>query len=111
MNYMNGPVLAMILPETDSRILPVEIASYWIQHALMFIIPMYLLWIGGKLIHIYVYLTYLQKYNLLGPYNMEENILDFTWTVISFAILMLYHFIILVVFSNVSFTILKINNK
>lgn len=49
MNYLNGPVLAMILPETDSRILPVEIASYWIQHGLMFIIPMYLLWIGGKL--------------------------------------------------------------
>lgn len=48
MNYLNGPVLAMILPETDSRILPVEIASYWIQHGLMFIIPMYLLWIGGK---------------------------------------------------------------
>lgn len=33
---------------------------------------------------------------------MEDNILDFTWTVISFAILMLYHFLILVGFSNVS---------
>lgn len=36
---------------------------------------------------------------------MEENILDFTWTVISFAILMLYHFVLLVGFSNVSFII------
>lgn len=63
MNYLNGPVLAMIFPETDSRILPVEIASYWIQHGIMFIIPMYLLWIGGKRFHyklfynIFEYLT------------------------------------------------------
>lgn len=56
MNYLNGPVLAMILPETDSRILPVEIASYWIQHGLMFIIPMYLLWIGGKPIFFFWFL-------------------------------------------------------
>lgn len=47
MMYLNGPLLAFIFPETDSRQLPLEAAVYWIQHALMVIIPIYLLRTGG----------------------------------------------------------------
>lgn len=48
MNYLNGPLLAFMFPETDSRQLPLEAAAYWIQHALMCIIPIFLLRSGGE---------------------------------------------------------------
>ncbi|EAA02838.4 AGAP012707-PA, partial [Anopheles gambiae str. PEST] len=74
MNYLNGPLLAFMFPETDSRQLPLESSIYWIQHALMCIIPIFLL--------------------KSGVYNMEP-LNDFTWNVIGYATLILYHFGIL----------------
>lgn len=75
MNCLNGPLLAFMFPETDSRQLPLEASIYWIQHALMCIIPIYLLRYGGV-------------------YNMEA-MNDFTWNVIGYAIIILYHYIVL----------------
>ncbi|XP_053688272.1 uncharacterized protein LOC128737621 [Sabethes cyaneus] len=72
MNYLNGPLLAFMFPETDSRQLPMEAAIYWIQHALMCIIPIYLLRTGGV-------------------YNMEA-MNDFTWNTIGYAAIIIYHF-------------------
>ncbi|XP_058838964.1 uncharacterized protein LOC131694329 [Topomyia yanbarensis] len=72
MNYLNGPLLAFMFPETDSRQLPLEAAIYWIQHALMCIIPIYLMRTGGV-------------------YNMEA-MSDFTWNIIGYAICIIYHF-------------------
>lgn len=72
MNYLNGPLLAFMFPETDSRQLPLEASIYWIQHALMCIIPIYLLRTGGV-------------------YNMEA-LNDFTWNAIGYATLIIYHF-------------------
>ncbi|XP_058466300.1 uncharacterized protein LOC131439382 isoform X2 [Malaya genurostris] len=72
MNYLNGPLLAFMFPETDSRQLPMEAAIYWIQHALMCIIPIYLLRTGGV-------------------YNMEA-ISDFTWNIIGYSACIIYHF-------------------
>uniref|UniRef100_A0A182SZV8 Transmembrane protein 164 n=1 Tax=Anopheles maculatus TaxID=74869 RepID=A0A182SZV8_9DIPT len=72
MNFLNGPLLAFMFPETDSRQLPLESSIYWIQHALMCIIPVFLLRIGGV-------------------YNMEA-LNDFTWNVIGYATLIIYHF-------------------
>ncbi|XP_035791032.1 uncharacterized protein LOC118466163 [Anopheles albimanus] len=72
MNYLNGPLLAFMFPETDSRQLALEASLYWIQHALMVIIPIYLLKTGGV-------------------YNMEA-LNDFTWNVIGYAALIIYHF-------------------
>lgn len=72
MNYLNGPLLAFMFPETDSRQLPLEASIYWIQHALMCIIPVFLLRSGGV-------------------YNMEA-LNDFTWNVIGYAALIIYHF-------------------
>uniref|UniRef100_A0A182TIY7 Uncharacterized protein n=1 Tax=Anopheles melas TaxID=34690 RepID=A0A182TIY7_9DIPT len=82
MNYLNGPLLAFMFPETDSRQLPLESSIYWIQHALMCIIPIFLLKSGGV-------------------YNMEP-LNDFTWNVIGYATLILYHFGILQVIASVS---------
>lgn len=50
MNYLNGPFLAYVFPETDSRQFTLENSVYWIQHALMWIIPGYLLRVGGMFV-------------------------------------------------------------
>ncbi|XP_055372522.1 transmembrane protein 164 [Condylostylus longicornis] len=71
-NYLNGPLLAFVFPEHDSRTLPLEQFTYWVQHALLFIIPIYLIREGGA-------------YKL-------ENIMDFKWNLIGIAIMLLYHF-------------------
>lgn len=75
MNLLNGPVLAFVFPETDSRQLPVEASIYWIQHALMCIITIFLLRYGGV-------------------YNMEA-MNDFTWNAIGYASLIFYHYTVL----------------
>ncbi|XP_044751240.1 transmembrane protein 164 isoform X2 [Coccinella septempunctata] len=75
MNLLNGPLLAFLFPETDTRILPLETAIYWIQHGMMFVVPYYLLF-------------------LRGPYNTED-LFDFSWSAFSYSINMIYHFGIL----------------
>ena len=48
-NFLNGPLLAFLFPEHDSRKITFELPTYYVQHGLMFIIPIYLLRLGGKL--------------------------------------------------------------
>lgn len=48
LNFLNGPLLAFLFPEHDSRRITFELANYYIQHGLMFVIPIYLLRHGGK---------------------------------------------------------------
>ncbi|XP_059622229.1 transmembrane protein 164 [Phlebotomus argentipes] len=79
MNYLNGPLLAFLFPETDSRQQAMEATVYWIQHGLMFIIPVYLLRLGGV-------------------YTMEP-LSDVSWNVISYSICLIYHFVILEIFA------------
>ncbi|XP_055692558.1 transmembrane protein 164 [Lutzomyia longipalpis] len=79
MNYLNGPMLAFLFPETDSRQVTMEVTVYWIQHGLMFIIPVYLLRLGGA-------------------YTMEP-LTDISWNVISYSICLIYHFVILELFA------------
>lgn len=47
-NYLNGPLLAFLFPEHDSRKITFELPTYYIQHGLMFVIPAYLLRQGGN---------------------------------------------------------------
>ncbi|KAG5890468.1 hypothetical protein JTB14_012758 [Gonioctena quinquepunctata] len=75
LNLLNGPFLAYLFPETDTRLLPLESAIYWIQHGMMFVVPYYLLRLGGV-------------------YNVEE-FCDITWNAVSYGINLLYHFVIL----------------
>nr|CAH7744423.1 unnamed protein product [Callosobruchus chinensis] len=48
LNLLNGPLLAFLFPETDTRLLPLESAIYWIQHGMMFVVPYYLLRLGAN---------------------------------------------------------------
>ncbi|KAJ6632977.1 Transmembrane protein, partial [Pseudolycoriella hygida] len=79
LNYLNGPLLAFLLPEIESRTIPFEACTYYVQHGLMFIIPVYLMRQGGA-------------------YNMEE-LCDMNWNVIGYSLLLIYHFSILVIFA------------
>uniref|UniRef100_A0A1A9WIH2 Transmembrane protein 164 n=1 Tax=Glossina brevipalpis TaxID=37001 RepID=A0A1A9WIH2_9MUSC len=74
MNNLNGPLLAFIFPEVESRTLPFEQATYWLQHALLYIIPVYII--------------------RTGIYEVED-IYDFNWVTIGIMIMLLYHFVIL----------------
>lgn len=47
LHYMNGPLLAFLFPEHDSRRITFELPTYYVQHGLMFVIPIYLLRRGG----------------------------------------------------------------
>ncbi|XP_020285707.1 transmembrane protein 164 [Pseudomyrmex gracilis] len=75
LNLLNGPVLAYLFPETESRIIFADRAMYYIQHGLMLVIPYYLLRIGGV-------------------YNIEP-LSDMSWSVLSYGLNAGYHFWIL----------------
>lgn len=72
LNFMNGPLLAYLFPETESRRIFADKAMYYIQHGLMVVIPYYLLRIGGV-------------------YNVER-LSDMSWSVFSYGINLAYHF-------------------
>lgn len=47
-HYVYGAALALLFPETLSRLLPGEVFNYWIQHIIiLFIVPPYLIYIWG----------------------------------------------------------------
>ncbi|CAH0557557.1 unnamed protein product [Brassicogethes aeneus] len=75
LNLLNGPLLAYLFPETDTRIMMLENGIYWIQHGLMFIVPYYLLRLGGT-------------------YNIEP-LSDISWNALSYSINLIYHFAVL----------------
>lgn len=56
-HYMNGPLLAFLFPEHDSRKITFELPTYYVQHGLMFIIPIYLLRQGGMYYSVFVRLN------------------------------------------------------
>ncbi|XP_031633790.1 transmembrane protein 164 isoform X2 [Contarinia nasturtii] len=78
-NYLNGPLLAFLFPEHDSRKITFELATYYIQHGLMFVIPAYLLRHGG-------------------PYAAEK-IMDFSYSIAAYGIFIFYHYGILEFFA------------
>lgn len=75
LNLLNGPVLAYLFPETESRIILADKSMYYIQHGLMLVIPYYLFRIGGV-------------------YNIEP-LSDMSWSVLGFGLNCGYHFWIL----------------
>lgn len=79
LNFINGAVLAFMFPETESRVLPFQWQIYWIQHAMIIIVPYYLLRLGGA-------------------YNVEK-LCDFSWALLSYGLNLAYHFIVLQAFS------------
>lgn len=75
LNLLNGPVLAYLFPETESRVIFADRAMYYIQHGLMLVIPYYLLRLGGV-------------------YNIEP-LTDMSWSVLGYGLNVGYHFWIL----------------
>lgn len=75
LNYLNGPFLAIVFYETDTRLLPLEATVYWIQHGMMFVVPYYLLRLGGV-------------------YNVE-NLKEMQWNALAYSLLVAYHFTVL----------------
>ncbi|XP_045109659.1 transmembrane protein 164-like isoform X2 [Portunus trituberculatus] len=73
LNFLNGAVLALIFPVTNSRQLPFEMEMYWVEHVMMLVTPYYLLRLGGV-------------------YTVEDQ-WDMSWTIMSLGILLIYHFL------------------
>lgn len=48
LNFLNGPTLAFLFPEHDSRRITFELPTYYLQHGMMFVIAIYLLRHGGN---------------------------------------------------------------
>ncbi|XP_041450184.1 transmembrane protein 164 [Drosophila obscura] len=74
MSNLNGPFLAFLFPEVEGRTYPFEQSTYWIQHALLYIIPIYII--------------------RSGAYTVED-LGDFHWSHIGTAFMLFYHFIFL----------------
>lgn len=73
--------------------LPLEASIYWIQHGIMFVVPYYLLRLGGELLNKNK-IRFFFDFVSLGAYNVEK-FSDFSWTTLSYSINVIYHFLIL----------------
>ncbi|XP_072033896.1 transmembrane protein 164-like [Amphiura filiformis] len=74
MTALSGPLLAILLPVLNTRLLPCEPEMYWVQHILIyFVVPPYLMSLGGA------YST--------------ESMGNFWWCIFTTGVLFIYHFI------------------
>lgn len=105
LNFLNGPLLAYLFPEIESRRVVLERPTYYIQHGLMFIIPVFMLKEGGKVKRFSVLFAKcdcnLVIFFFAGAYNVED-LTDINWNVIGYSAILLYHFVLLEVFAIVS---------
>jgi len=80
-NLTHGPLTAILFPVTECLHLPFEAQTYWIQHLLLVIVPFYLILVDkdrkGK-----------KSYS-------TQDCFDWSWTLKSFGIWGLYHWIVL----------------
>nr|XP_002129750.1 transmembrane protein 164 [Ciona intestinalis] len=72
LHLLSGPLLAILLPVVNTRHLSCEIESYWLHHCLLYLVPIYLISLGGS-------------------YSCEP-LTDLWWPVLSVGVGFLYHF-------------------
>lgn len=109
LNYLNGPLLAFLFPEHDSRRITFELPTYYVQHGLMFVIAAYLLRSGGEFNRIHIQklcpassinvIQYLFSFKFYAGAYTVEKISDLSWNLLAYAIFIIYHFGILEYFA------------
>jgi len=73
--FMNGALLAILFPVTNSFFFPLETEIYWIQHFMILVVPFYLLRHGGQ-------------------FNLEP-LTDWGWALWAYSLQCLYHWLFL----------------